>query len=340
MGIIGQGITPFKNRYYNGSYGGRGKRYFSTLDGSTQYYTIPTVTLTGGFDVYIDVSTITDGKMVLSGGTGSTGIEMYIQTGGTLRIYYGGASIVVWGAPAFTDGKLNILRLNRVGTTLTGYVNGTSLGSVTLSGNCQIYALGTRSLSGSLLFNGVLANNLIYDHTVSTTVPIRNYKINEDFSTTSTVIDYGSDGSNGTAANTPSSELFTLVGSDWLGAELVLNPNFIGSAANFTLDAGWFYDTNKITDDGTTNDFFRSDVSPAFEKTKRYKTEIIVSGMTTGIVYAPYDGTNPNGALIVANGTYIRNYTPPNNGSFWSYGKNGFDGSVERFSVKRILQAP
>ena len=61
----------------------------------------------------------------------------------------------------------------------------------------------------------------IFDHTVSTTEPIRYYKLDEDFSATSTAIDSGSDGSHGTAVNITESEEFCLDGCYWLGVELV-----------------------------------------------------------------------------------------------------------------------
>ena len=104
----------------------------------------------------------------------------------------------------------------RVGSTIEVFIDGISIGTETDSGTMTLNQIGLISVSNSF-FDGVISDVKILDHTVSTSIPIRCYKIDEDLSITSTIIDTGMDGSNGTAISITESDEFCLSGCSWIG---------------------------------------------------------------------------------------------------------------------------
>ena len=314
-----------------------GIRNFTTLDGVADYYTIPTVSLTGDFEIECQFS-LTDltADMVLFG-DGATGFD-YLRIdpiNGSLDIRYNNGFTSNDGQ--FTaDNKLHTASLKRVGGTVFAYYDGVQVNSRSVSTSFTVEMLGSR-LNNYL--KGVLANIKITDGTDL----IRYYKIDEDLSLGSTIIDSGSDGSNGTAISISSSELFTLEGADWIGAELVTNGNF-ATDSDWTKQAGWSISAGTAIQDGSDS-FKRITSDTAITVVGySYRKMIDIASFNTsnndeiferlignlGITYGAITGTGmfTTIGMSISTSGYLQN------------GALGTGGVINSVSVKRILQAP
>jgi len=187
-------IIPFVLPHNIGEIG----RFYSTLNGTDQYYTIPTVTLTGDFDISCDVSTTDTGNQIVLGGVDDTDKFGFLSN--VITIIINGT--VFQKAGGEQDGKLNSIRVTRISGAILFYINGVSLGTVggNETGDFTIDYIG-KQLTG-FFFDGIISDVKITDAGAL----IRSYAIDEDLSTTSTIIDTGSDVSNGTAVNITESE--------------------------------------------------------------------------------------------------------------------------------------
>ena len=189
------------------------KRFFTELQSSlSQRYTIPTVTLTGDFEIEVDfMTTATTGfPNILSSSAFADGMLLY-QHGANGTIQFGtrisGTETGLTG-PIVNDGLLHTVNIKRVGNVFTMLTDGANSQSYTLAGTtCGVSFVGTTSLLDNL-FNGIIANLKITDGTTLT----HDLAFDEDFGTTSIAVNIGSIGAagNATAVNITSSELFTL----------------------------------------------------------------------------------------------------------------------------------
>ena len=323
-------------------------RYFTTLDGVADYYTIPTVTLTGDFKVALDFSDNNIASSFSGNLFGDASLTSYIRIApnvGQIHVFQNGVSSYSSAGVFTADSKLNTWELERVGQIFTVYINDVSFftfdgGAV---GNFTIDIMGKRSAS---YLSGVISEVKIYDNSVSTDL-IRYYKIDEDLSATSTIIDSGSDGSNGTAISISSSELFTLVGNDWEGSELVTN-------GNFATDTDWAKTGTTISDgvaifDGAVNANGRlqQTLTNAISGTNlRLKYEVVENTATTGDfnLYPTAGLTLQIGTLTlpdtIGNQTY--DFIADDVGQLLYLRYLTLDNlfKIDNVSVKRILQAP
>ena len=310
-----------------------GIRYFTTLDGAADYYTIPTVTLTGDFEIECQFS-LTDltGDMVLFG-DGATGFD-YLRidpVNGGLDIRYNNGFTSNDGQ--FTaDNKLHTASLKRVGGTVFAYYDGVQVNTRTVSTSFTVEMLGSR-LNNYL--NGVISEVKITDGTDL----IRYYKIDEDLSTTSTIIDSGSDGSNGTAVSISSSELFTLEGADWIGAELVTNGDFATDLSGWTI--GGTDGTHTITWVSGEAHYESDTTSPLL-----FMQQII---LTVGLNYKAKVYNNIISQNLQLTGLGVNILTSGDNeiiatsdATTLIFKRNAVntDVYIDNVSVKRILQAP
>jgi len=154
-------------------------RYFTTLDGTADYYTIPTVSLAGDFEIEFDTTTVqTTTEVFLGNGTNTDDFIASIS-GTSIKVKIGGVDVSTIAA-TFNDGKLHNIKVKRVGTTVTTYLDGVSIGSGTSANTFVIAKLGAYNAIAQLFHTGVLSEVKITDGTDL----IRYYKIDEDFSTT------------------------------------------------------------------------------------------------------------------------------------------------------------
>jgi len=122
--------------------------------------------------------------------------------------------IVDFTIPLTLDSKLRTISLRLEGNDFTLTQDGVDLETVTdataAAGSLVLTTIANRNNLN--YFNGVISDVKITDGTDL----IRSYAIDEDLSATSTIIDNGSDGSNGTAISITESDDFCLDGCSWI----------------------------------------------------------------------------------------------------------------------------
>ena len=310
---------------------GTTSRYMSDLDGVADYYTIPTVSLTADFEIEFNFSGSSTNGIAFNDATTDNYIQLLTDT--SLKIVYditGVGAAFTFTTSSYQDGKLHTFKLKRVGSTTELFLDNVSQGSTTSIGtvNIPITQIG-RYDSGSFYVGGVISEVKIIDGTDL----IRYYKIDEDLSATSTIIDSGSDGSNGTAVSITSSELFTLEGADWIGSELVVN-------GDFSTDTVWTKGGSLTISGGYANFLADND--------SLRQLNILLDGLTykgtfdivrtAGSLIACYNGTS-GGLTVTSTGSFTNIFNGDSGLDLWFYGTT-FRGTTTNVSVKRILQAP
>jgi len=309
---------------------GGSTRYFTTLDGTADYFTIPTVTLSGDFEINLKFSTTaTPSFQMLLGGNGSN--YMAVRNGNfTLRL--GGGTVHVFTDATVNNGQFHNVVISRVGTTLNVTNNGNDLGDVTDSNTFVGAEIGAYA-GGVFPFDGVIADVKITDAGTL----IRNYPIDEDWDGTTTLIDYGADGSNGTAVSITSAnaELFTLVGNDWLGAEL-MNQTFVPSA-NVTV-----VDNQNLQFRGVDTSFIYADAPINTYNGLVYKSISNISNYTSGEY--TIQTLVSTGVIPVSGESTSQEVIFTQTASSTSYRVNRHPSTIFNsdvyLSLKRILQAP
>ena len=208
--MLEQGINIWGGEQFAPLFGAI-KRYLTSLQSSlSQRYTFPTVTLTGDFEIELDIYATSDRSHILSDTTGhsrlfheasSTKIVLTDVTGASIEI----SNIVI---------GLNVLRrliIIRVGSGFTASLDGVNYPITDTSDDDFVFNSlgGIRGQSTTVpSFDGILANLKITNGTTLT----HDLRFDEDFALTSIAVNKGTLGAagNATAVNITSSELFTL----------------------------------------------------------------------------------------------------------------------------------
>ena len=241
------GINIFSSEIFTPLLGGF-QRYFTDLQSSlSQYYTLNTVTLTGDFEIEMDFTTTSTSNMVLLGDSHTASLYFNLSGGTTLNVWIAGTNYG-YTVPNVSDGKLHTAKYVLTGTSLDVFLDGVSAGAQTVVPytGANDFRIGS-SNSIMAYFNGYLANFKITNGSTLT----HDLPLDEDLSTTSTAINYGSIGASGnaTAVNITESDLFTQVAGDWEGVELVTNGGFDTDSA-WTKGVGWTISGGKANRDG------------------------------------------------------------------------------------------
>lgn len=191
------------------------QRYFTPLNSTfQQYYEIPTVTLTGDFEISGGFYPTVDAAKAILGSSQDTQNNIILTAGGVLRVRINNNALD--STPnAFQLNKFNTYTIKRVGSVLTIVVNEALVGTKTnSSGSFPIGRIGTYS-AVTLPFDGILANVSIID----AGTPIRLYPLDEDFSqnpVARNILD-PSGATDGAAINIPDGDFYTLnsAGTIW-----------------------------------------------------------------------------------------------------------------------------
>jgi len=217
-------------------------RYFRRNEGTTDYATIPAITLSGDFSGSVDFSTTTTGSATILDGSALDNANILIDILGTgsVRIQSRNSSGIQQGvisvAGSFNDGAIHTADFSLVGTTASLSIDGgtpvtTNWGSYDTANIANLY----RRPNGSNIFPGIIANLRIIDAGTL----VRSYPINEPSGTA--IFDEVS-GQDGTIVNGSDDDrgLFQEVsrGGDWLGQELwdinsiTVGPDWIDNGNN------------------------------------------------------------------------------------------------------------
>ncbi len=217
------------------------QRFFTRLNSTlTQYYTIPTWTASGDFEIeWRDTVLNPSSSMDILGRFDSA--DGFVRITGLTyipRIRVGNVSVD--STAAFTvDGKLHVRGVRLEGDDFTFSEDGVDISVVnnpTAAANALIIDLVARSSSGRYV-DGYIANV-----SLQTAGDNRFYALDEDLSTTSVIID-SIGGNNGTAINIAESQLFTEVADGWEGVERVTTTELLGLAM------GWPANTAFVSTD-------------------------------------------------------------------------------------------
>lgn len=207
-------------------------RYFTKLTAaSTQYFSIPTITLIGDFEIEFSVTLTATADRSIFGSTNftTTGFDgntlIYVDDPDGLEFVVGKADTtfdryIFGGNAVLRDGKLNTASIKRVGDQASARVNGAALGPLTVVTK-DIVLEGLLGGGDGRYVEGFLADVKIWTGgDRNTGVLTRHYRINEDGST-SAVVDHAS-GEDGTRINMTSadSELFIRqANGNWLATD-------------------------------------------------------------------------------------------------------------------------
>ena len=320
------------NSMLGSSNGGTNSRYFTTLDGTADWFTVPTITLTSSFILEAQLSTTSAlAQYVLGNNTDDNGYVRVNATTGVIAVNFNSTKTIV-GTVDVTDGKLHTVKVVNTLGSVELFIDGVSDGTVTgLVGNNTFDRIGDNH-TASTSFNGVISDVKITDGTDL----IRYYKIDEDLSATSTIIDSGSDGSNGTAVSITSSELFTLEGADWIGAELVVNGDFSNGSSNWTGVGSVVSEKYEVDYNSTFAALLKQTPNVlTLNLIYRLKFDAIVDRNTCTLFVG-----NTNTATINSTQNYNEIVSPTVSDGRLQFGGSDFKGSFDNFSAKRILQAP
>ena len=262
-------MLSLQNRNTVNSFRSLNQRYFTTLDGSSDYFTIPTVTLTGDFVIEADISTTSSlTQYIIGNNTDDNGYIRVDATTGVIAVNFNSTKTIV-GTIDVSDGKLYNVKVINVSGTATLYIDGVSDGSVAgLSGNNVFDRIGDNHTS-STSFNGVIANVKITDNGTL----IRDYPIDEDFSTTDILVN---------RATT-------------LGSDLFIDGTF-SNPTNFPLlpNTSWSVTGGQLQSDGTNvlttiiKDF-DFNLLPS-GTTTLLEADIITATSNNFRIYSPFEG--------------------------------------------------
>ena len=307
-------------------------RYFTTLDGTADYYNVPQIAFSGDFEIEFNYSATSPLGAILGH---STNIDfIYFVDVNTVRFDINSIITDFTLSTPMDDGKLRNYKFVRISGNIECFQDGVSCGVLANGGDFEFDDIGRWT---SVYSTGVISDVKITDGTDL----IRYYKLDEDLSATSTIIDSGSDGSNGTAVSITSSELFTLVGNDWEGSELAVNGDFATDLSGWTIannDA-----THRVTWNSGAARFESDTTAPILEF-------ISDTPMNIGFRYiAKAKATYTSGALymgdfgivtelIEGDNEFIYN---PTTVKFEFFRKTtNVDVLIDNVSCKRILEAP
>ena len=214
---------------------GAGLRYFRRNEGSTDYISIPEITLSADFYLSVDVLPYTDRYHILS------------STSAPCRIYYEFNAIKIQiGATSsvfnidIPIGVISNITMSRTGSDLTVYVNSVKATQSVSDADGEVFTINTLmgkwgGATSVPVMDGITANLNIIDNSV----PVRDYPINDNDSIIRDTVN-GQDGSviNGNADDwglfdkqTNGDWLRYSVNYDWTDPSQLAGWNLIGNTA-------------------------------------------------------------------------------------------------------------
>ena len=204
-------------------------RYFRRNEGSTDYATIPTVTLAGDFVIELDFLTSSSAatQVIIGDDHNNTYYVSLISNG--VNVWIAGRNLLFNYVSDPRNGVFHAMRISLLGTALSVDIDGVLLGTQSVTpyagaNNFRLY----NSNRYYAPFSGILANLKIYDNGTL----VRHYPMNDNGNT---LIDLAG-GQNGTIINGNDDDwgLFDKIADGWLHAEQwPLTPyTYIGNESN------------------------------------------------------------------------------------------------------------
>ena len=171
-------------------------RYFITLDPVLQshYEMIAPITFAGDFEIEVEFSTTNTSNQILIADSHSA--SYYFRTEGStgFGVFVAGASFVFTSSININNGKLHKVKFKLVGNSLSCILDGSLLGSQTITPytGANNFIIG-RSNSSALYFDGIIANAKFTDKSgasdVVTTFKLDNSPAAENYTYSTELLD-------------------------------------------------------------------------------------------------------------------------------------------------------
>ena len=321
--IIGNAITKVQ-------------RYFRRNEGSTDYATIPEVTLAGDFVIEFDFFATSKPNSIFMGDSHALSYYFNITTS-DFEVWISGSKYeFVHGLGVSVFGKLRHIKYELVGDLLTVYLDDSLLSSqvvVPFTGSNSFRLYSSNSVADSNL-SGILANLEIYDNGTL----VRDYPLNDN---SSTIRDLAN-GQDGTIINGNADDwgLFDKqADGDWLGEELVVQP--INLITDWVGVGGGLIQTASTWNTSATGGIRIASPSWVGGVSVRINAEVYANSSDISVKdSATGQGADPTIATISAN-TQMNvevDYVTINGGVYFRSTGETFDNQLFSLSIKEVLK--
>ena len=319
------------------------QRFFTTLaSAGSQHFTIPTVTLTGDFEIEW-TDTISDDVNTFSIVGDSAGTDsIQSRPSGVIRIRIAASTVAFSTGNVTKDGKLHTRSIKLVGNDFIYTEDGTIVQTITdataAANSFSVDAIGQNN--GANFIDGIIANVKITDAGTL----IRKYNIDEDWVGPSTVLrDSSGNGQNGTAVNITDAdaELFTRqTDGDFLGVERVVNGGF-NTDTNWTKDVGWSITGGKLDASSATQFSGAEQTTVNSLEVGRYRYSFDVDSISAGTTNLRIGSDFSEPVDVSASGTFSGDMTSDAMDSLIrlaSTSVTALTATMDNVSVKRLLE--
>lgn len=314
------------------------QRFFTTLKpASFDHFIIPTLTLTGDFEIEMEFVRLSDTTQVLLGEIGATSDFIACFAGNSFQLRLNGSNVPAVIFTNADDGKLHKIRYKRIAGVITTFFDGVLKATDTNANTFTTDRIG-RNLSG-IFWDGIIANVRITDAGTL----IRDYPIGENWIGNLILRNAAGTGQEGTAEfniTSADAELFTLIDGDWLGAELVVNGGF-DTDTDWTKGTGWSISSGvAIHTAGTgANNQSMANVPNPLTAGRTYSWSYACTSFTSGSVHMHSGGSVFTGSTATSLSSLSGVTTVvASNLALRSSFSLDFTGEVDNVSVKRILE--
>ncbi len=289
-------------------------RYFTTFTATgTEYLTMDSaVTLTGDFKIKFKAlfNDLSSSRMVV-GRSINTSNFIDIRSAGEIRVANGVDPNFDTATGVISEALLYDIEVERVSGTITTKVGGVTKATASSHTGTFVFDSIGRWGSATLFMDGVISDIEITDAgTLIHSWPM------DEVDPSAMTDRVGSNDLTGTNLSTADSELFTLVGADWLGVGLWTHGDVSAVAAT----SGFVGGVSVTVVSGYSYKFF-------------YDVAGFVNGSTTAFATAA-------GASRTANGSYTDIITATGTSAGWDVATNPTTLDVDSGEIKRILEAP
>jgi hypothetical protein len=194
-------------------------RNYTELDAAlSMYYTIPTATMTGDFEVELKAAFTGNSNSQALIGIADSSLDIVrldnLSTSPVITVRFNGSQQNI-NLSAVSAGIFNTYRIKKVGTTISAYLNDVLQGSASnglWSAPATLERIG--NVNTAEYFSGVLADVKIWNESATL---IRDYPIDETWVSDLILIDNGTDGSNGTAVSITTANVSNM--ASWQAAD-------------------------------------------------------------------------------------------------------------------------
>ena len=198
-------LTRDLTRPADGSPYERFRNITAFVPGTPTYIVIPDVVLAGDFEIKVKLSPSAGSTRIFLNNPSTNAFYLAAQSA-TSNLITRHASTSYNGTVAMTLGEVNSIRVKREGISLKSWVNDSLGTDVTVTTSTQTIGVVGASQGFSGGFPGEIFDLEIYDNGSLA----RRYRLDEDWSSTSTAIDSSGNEQHGTATNLATTERFGL----------------------------------------------------------------------------------------------------------------------------------